>query len=292
MRLDRALEELREGLAICRRIGDIGNEPLCIVLRGRVHRGRGEYDAALEVGREAFDLAREVGHAEWTAWAATWLGSTLLEVGALADAASVLSLGTEAADRAGSENHLLRCLGLSAWTADRIGDPDRADELADRASAILARIRVLPRQEWVAGQDAYVAVARVWLARGGAERAAALVAPIVEACTRSGWCDGIVEGSLVLAEVALRAGDHGRAVEAAGSAVAEAERTGLPTAWRAHRVLAEACRSAGEVARAEDHDAAAERAVASLAAGIHDRTIRDTFLSAATGGPASGGVER
>jgi aspartate aminotransferase-like enzyme len=92
--------------------------------------------------------------------------------------------------------------------------------------------------------------------------------------------------------VALRRGDAAAAVEAAGSAVAEALRTGLPTAWRAHRAMAEACRAAGDEQGAASHAAEAGRAVARVRDQIHDRSIRKAFESAVAGGPFSEGEGR
>jgi hypothetical protein len=92
--------------------------------------------------------------------------------------------------------------------------------------------------------------------------------------------------------VALRRGDGAAAVEAAGSAVVEALRTGLPTAWRAHRTMAEACRAVGDQEGAASHNTEAGRAVARVRDGIHDRTIREAFESAAAGGPFSEGDGR
>jgi tetratricopeptide (TPR) repeat protein len=285
MHVDRAFAGFEEALSINRRIGDVGNEPLHFAMLGRAHRARADYDEALALGRRAFDLAVDLGHGEWTAWSASVLGGTLLELGAMGEAERILSVGVESAERAAADLHLVRCLGLHAWTALRSGDGDRAVELADRAKAILDRIRVHPPRAYVAGQDAYVGVAQVRLARGEPDAAVELVAPIVEACRDCGWSDGVVEGSLVLAEVALRRGDAAAAVEAAGSAVAEALRTGLPTAWRAHRAMAEAFRAAGDEEGAASHAAQAGRAVARVRDGIHDRSIREAFESAVAGGP-------
>lgn len=102
-----------------------------------------------------------------------------------------------------------------------------------------------------------------------------------------------MDGSLVLAEAALRRGTTAVAVVAAERALEEALRTGLPMVWRAHRAVAEAYRAAGDEKRATEHAAEAERGFAQVVAGIHDRAIREALESAAsTGGPSSGGVER
>jgi class 3 adenylate cyclase/tetratricopeptide (TPR) repeat protein len=286
VRLDRASAELQEALAINRRIGDVGNEPVYLAVIGRVHRGRGEYERALALGRQAHDLALELGHGEWTAWSALWLGSTLLEVGDVAAASALFVAGAEAADRAGADLHLVRCLGMAARTAQALGDAQRAADLADRATEILDRVRVRAPRAYVIGQDAYVGVAIVRLAQGRLGTAGEILKPIVSACSACGWSDGIVDGSLVLADAALRRGEATTAVETATAAVTEARRTGLPTLWRAHRTVAEAMRANGDEDAAHEQDAEADRAFAHLLGQIHDRKLRDTFASAGPGGPS------
>jgi hypothetical protein len=69
-------------------------------------------------------------------------------------------------------------------------------------------------------------------------------------------------------------------------AVEEAVRTGLPTAWRAYRVAASAFRAVGDVERALEHAAHAEREFADVVGRIHDAAIRDRLVSAATSGPS------
>ena len=128
-------------------------------------------------------------------------------------------------------------------------------------------IRVRPPRAWVAGYDAYVGVARVRLAIGEHELAEELVSPIVVACRACGWSDGVVDGSLVLAEAALRRHTPAVAVLAADHALEEALRTGLPTVWRAHRAVAEAYRAAGDEKWATEHAAEAERGFAQVVEG-------------------------
>jgi class 3 adenylate cyclase/tetratricopeptide (TPR) repeat protein len=292
MRLDRLFAGLDESMSINRRIGDIGNEPMYLAILGRAHRGRGDYDDALAVGRRAFDLARELGHGEWTGWAAAWLGSTLVELGAFGEAVELLEEGAEAADRSDAGLHLVRCLGTGAWAAERLGERDRAVTLADRAASVLDRIRVRPPRAWVAGYDAYVGVARVRLATGEPELAEELVSPIVAACRVCGWSDGVVDGSLLLSEVARLREKPAVAVVAGEHALEEALRAGLPTVWRAQRAAARAYRAAGDEKRATLHAAEAERGFAQVVAGIHDRTIREALVSASNGRPSSEGVER
>jgi len=280
-RIDRAFARLEESTAINRRIGDLGNEPLHASVLSVAHRARGEYGPALALGRRAFELACELDHGEWIAWSAAWLGGIVLELGALDEASRLFEVGTAAGERSAADLHLVRCLGLNAWATYRSGDRERGVELADRASAIFDRIRVRPPRAYVPGRDAYAAVARVRMEEGLVEAATALLEPVVAACEACGWSDGIVDGRLVLSEAALRRGDASGAADSAERALAEALRSGLPTAWRAHVALAEAHRAAGDDERAADHVRRAETLVAGLLQSIDDASVRDAFSASA-----------
>jgi hypothetical protein len=172
---------------------------------------------------------------------------------------------------------------MGAWAAERLGEHGRAIALADRAVAILERVRVRPPRAWVAGYDAYVGVGRVRLASGEPEVAERLVAPIVDACRACGWSDGVVDGSLLLSEAALARGNRAEAVVAAETALAEARQTNMPTAWRAERQAAAAYRAAGDERRAAEHDEEADRAFAQVVEAIREPSIRETLVSARTG---------
>ncbi len=85
----------------------------------------------------------------------------------------------------------------------------------------------------------------------------------------------------MLSEAALRRGDPSGATALAERALAEALRSRLPTAWRAHAALADALRAAGEGERAIDHVRRGEIQVAGLLETIDDAVIRDTFAASA-----------
>ena len=70
---------------------------MVLAILGRAHRTRGTTTRRSRRPR-AFDLARELGHGEWTGWSAAWLGSTLMELDAFGEAAGLLAEGAEAAD--------------------------------------------------------------------------------------------------------------------------------------------------------------------------------------------------
>jgi class 3 adenylate cyclase/tetratricopeptide (TPR) repeat protein len=291
-RLDRASARLDEAVAINRRIGDRGNEPMIRTGIALLHRARGDYGAAVAEGRRALELGKELEHAEWIAWGGVNLGSTLAELEAVAEADAVLRTATEASARAGADLHLVRALGLGAEAAWRRGDRDRASELADRAGAMLDRIRVAPPRGFVMGADAMVALARVRIEQGRVEEAEEPLRRIVEACEACGATAGAVDGRVALAELALRAGEVEEAMGEASRATAAADEGRLPTAWRARAVRAHALRAAGEQERPAGEVERAEAQVAALADTIDDAGVRAAFEAGAAERLSAGGRAR
>jgi predicted ATPase/class 3 adenylate cyclase len=167
-RWDEAIARLEEARAVNRRIGDRGNEPMYAATLCWIHRSRGEYGRALAAGREAARLAQDLDHAEWIAWSEAFLGWTLQEVSALAEASRHLERGLKAADRAGAPAHAIRCASHLAWTWWLQGEPERAHTLAEQAEGLIRRITTPPGRGFVQATHGYVAVARVRVAHRGA----------------------------------------------------------------------------------------------------------------------------
>jgi tetratricopeptide (TPR) repeat protein len=157
---------------------------------GMLARLEGDYDRALELGRHAIVLNQQSPHAWCGASSAALLGTTLLEVGADAEAIAVLERGRRLAAQDGSESYLLRCLGP---LAEATGS---ADVLA-QADAMLSAIAAPAGSAWMTGDGAYLAVARAWLARGEAEHARAVLAPLLAAAQRIPWVAPLAAASLI-----------------------------------------------------------------------------------------------
>jgi class 3 adenylate cyclase/tetratricopeptide (TPR) repeat protein len=279
--LDRAAARIDEGIAINRRIGDRGNEPLGSTALAWMHRASGDYGEAMAEGRRAFELAQELDHTEWVAWGGVTLGSTLVELEAVEEADEVLRTAIEAGERAGADLHVVRGLGLGAYAAWRSGEHARATDLADRAGAMYDRVRVQPPRGHVMGADAVVALALVRIQQGRLEAADGPLRRIVEACEACGATAGAVAGGGALAELALRTGDVAAAVEGSSRAVGAAEEAALPTTWRARAVLARAFAAAGDDERAAEEVERARAEVAALAGTIDDAVIRAAFEAGA-----------
>ncbi|MBI4607819.1 MAG: AAA family ATPase, partial [Candidatus Rokubacteria bacterium] len=277
-----ALARVEEALAVNRRIGDRGNEPMHLAFQCWIHRSRGEYARALAAGRQAVNLAQELGHAEWVAWGETFVGWTLYEVYALDEAVQHLQRGYEAAERAGALIHAVNGVGHLAWARWLRGDAEEALASVERAEALMRQITTPPGTAFVLGAPAYAAVARVHLARGEAGRADRLLSPILAAAQSCGWKEAIAQTSLVIGECRAACAEPEAAQTALRLALDVALKVGLPgVAWEAHAALAALCQAEGRLTEAEDHFVAGKAIVQRLAAGLDDETVRRGFLNAA-----------
>ena len=148
--------------------------------RGWVERLRGRLDDAAHHGRAAVDVASRTDHPWWLATANALLACTLLETGAVSEAVTLLEAGLAVADRSGTEAYRLRCLGPLAQATGRLDILRQADDL-------LGRVRAPSGAAWLPGADAYLGVARAWLARDEPARAMAAVTPLLAAAERNDW---------------------------------------------------------------------------------------------------------
>ena len=98
------------------------------------------------------------------------LGSTLLLAGDRTEAIRLFERGLAAAEEAGVEAGVLHCAApLAAATGSR--------GVLDQAAGMLAAASIPDHGAWMLGEEAYLSLARAWLARGEPERARAVLAP-------------------------------------------------------------------------------------------------------------------
>ncbi len=186
-RWDEALERLDEALELTRTRGYRYQEPIFIEARCWLYRAMGDYEAAIEHGHTAAELAHELGAAEWACWADASLGWTLLEAGKPAEAAECLTRGLRTAEASGPPAQRARGECLLACALSLLGERDRAGKHAARGEELLSQVSAPPGQAWLYGGHSYLAVARVHRDAGEPERAEAIAAPILAAAERSGW---------------------------------------------------------------------------------------------------------
>jgi hypothetical protein len=127
------------------------------------------------------------------------LATTLLEVGETAEAVELLEAARAAAQQDGSQAYRLRCL---APLAEATG----AHEVLIEATALLAQISAPAGSAWFWGGDAYMSVARAWLAAGEPAQARLALAPLLDAASRVPWSTTLDVALLLDARAAVAAG--------------------------------------------------------------------------------------
>jgi DNA-binding SARP family transcriptional activator len=174
---DQAVARVEQALAVNRRSGYTGYESWYVAHLGWLERLRGRHDEAIRHGRQSLGLD---SHAWWNSAAAAIYATTLIEVGDTAQATTLLERGLESCERHRTQAYRLRCLApLAEVTGSRA--------LLDDADTMIREIQVGPGAAWLAGCDAYLSVARAWLAHQEPGRAARVLDPLLAAAARAGW---------------------------------------------------------------------------------------------------------
>jgi DNA-binding SARP family transcriptional activator/tetratricopeptide (TPR) repeat protein len=175
-----AVDRIEAAAEINRTIGYTANQPWYDAHLGWVERMRGTYDRALFYGRRSVQGAPHATHPWWHVVANTMLATTLLELGERTEAITLLEQARQAADRDGAQAYLLLCV---ASLAEATGSRETLHE----ADLLLHQITAPAGSAWLWGANAYLAVARGWLAIDEPARARKALAPLIEAATRIPW---------------------------------------------------------------------------------------------------------
>ena len=185
-RWDEARARIAEAIAVTEHSGYGGHDVWFHAHLGWVARLEGDLDEALHIGRRAVARSGEAGHRWWTPTACSLLAATLLERGStgdVAEARTVAGRGLALAGRDGAAACRVRCLAPLAEIAAGHGD----DTPLVEADSLLAGVTAPPAAAWVLGADAYVSVARAWIARDRPARARRTLAPLLAAARAHGW---------------------------------------------------------------------------------------------------------
>ena len=97
---------------------------------------------------------------------------------------------------------------------------------------------------WVLGDDAYLSLARAWIGHGDAERARAILAPLLSVASRVPWIATEAAALAVDGQALLRLGQTGPAATALRRSVHLAREHGLPHVLREARAAQRTIRPA------------------------------------------------
>ena len=215
----------------------------------RVRRARGRYGPALEVGREACELARTNG-SWWVPWAAAEHGSLLLDLERVEDATGCLrrAIGYEPPN----PSQELRCAGLLALAGRRSNDRDAEHLGLEVADDLLSQASFPEGTTYLYGADGLLAVAEVRADRGEQVVHHAQAETIASAAEAAGWLEPAARAHHLLGLDAGRRGETDSAVAHLHRAIEHAADTFPGRAWRAHAALGRMSGNPAALARAED----------------------------------------
>jgi tetratricopeptide (TPR) repeat protein len=274
-----------------RRIADRSGRPLLLAILAWVHRSRGAYQDALDTAEDALAMAVDIDNPWWTAWAGSNLGATLLELHGAERAVEPLARALAASERIGVRSQLLRSCAHLAWASWLIGETAHAEALLHRAEALLAGIRVPDDRAWLFGADAYLAVARLHLARDQPSRALKIVTPLVAAADVAKWGEALAGGLVLVGRGRLAEGAVGPARSALTRALTVAQAHSLPAPQlEAHTVLTRISRAEDDDRAVHAHTADARAIITRIAAVIRPADIRERFVARATSGLSPSGT--
>lgn len=214
---DRAVTAIETAIEVNRRGGYPPSAAWYVAHLGWLARLRGRDAEAVTLGRRALTLAED--HPWWRPAACAMLGGSLLVTGDEAGAVAMFEAGLARAED-GGEAYRLRC-------AAPLAEVTGSAELLDLAAGLLDQARTSDGG-WVLGEDAYLAVARAWLARGDPERARAALAPLLAAARQVPWTATLAAALAVDGRALARLGDGERAGAALREAELLARQHGLP----------------------------------------------------------------
>jgi DNA-binding SARP family transcriptional activator len=187
-----------------------GGYPHCAVWYtahlGWLARIRGRDDDAMTFGQRSLALSEQLEHTWWKSAACAIFGMTLLQRGDQAEAVEVLERGLAVAEQAGVEAYLLRC---AAPLAAATGSPS----VLARADRLLEQATIPVDGAWLLGEESYLCLAQAWLEQGDAERARAVLSPLLTMADRVPWTATLAAALALDGRALLRLGadDQARA---------------------------------------------------------------------------------
>ena len=201
---DKAATAMETALEANRR----GGYPHCAVWYtahlGWLARLRGHDEDAMTFGRRSLAMSERLEHTWWNSAACALFGVTLLQSGDRAGAVEVLERGLAVAEQAGVEAYLLRC---AAPLAAATGSP----AVLGRADRLLEQATIPVDGAWLLGEESYLCLAQAWLEQGDAERARAVLSPLLTVAGRVPWTATLAAALALDGRALLRLGEDDEA---------------------------------------------------------------------------------
>jgi tetratricopeptide (TPR) repeat protein len=270
-----AEQRLEEALALARRTFEPLSEALTLDAMRWLEQQRGRYGRAIELSAAAVERAPE----PFGGWAGAGRAETMIDLMAAEEALEFGARAVAAAERYNARPQIFRALAPMIEGHLLQGGLEAAGKLAERAKQLQRSITTPPGMTFMWGIGTYLAIAHVELARGRAQHAHDLLAPLVDPVQRSGIAAS--RGSLAIAMgralTALESPEPAQKALIAGlEAVANDGFQGWR--WRLHAQLASLC----DGAEARAHRDRANALVEEMAASVGGGPLADGLRAGAT----------
>ncbi len=225
---DQAAADIGLAVDLTRQAGYPHQKAWYVAHLGWIARLRGRLDEAMALGRQAVKLSERHEHGWWQATACAMLGDTVLLTGDRAVAVGLFERGLAVAQQAGLEAYLLRCAApLAAATGSHL--------LLGEAAGWLEQASIPDGGAWMLGYEAYLSLARAWLAHGEPDRARAVLAPLLAVADREPWTPALAAALAMDGRALARRGEKERARAELDRAARLAGEHGLPQVLREAR---------------------------------------------------------
>jgi hypothetical protein len=215
-----AAQRIDQALEINRRSGYRALEPWFLAHAARVHRWRGDRDAAMAAARHAVALVDESPHPWWLPTTYAELARALVDRGDIGDAVALLRRARAVVGPRGARAHLL---AVTAPLAEATGSA----ELLAEVDALLGAIDTPSGGAWLHGAAAYLSAARAHLSGGAPSRSRQILAPVLQAAARVPSVPEQAEALLVDGTAAAALGEV-EAADILGRALTLAEESLMP----------------------------------------------------------------
>jgi DNA-binding CsgD family transcriptional regulator/tetratricopeptide (TPR) repeat protein len=272
--LELCMRDAEEAVMLASKLGWQAGEGMALGYMAHDLGMCGEYQEALDIGRKAVQLTREIEHRQWLVNALFALGGMHLDLFALSLAQEHLEEAEELAREIGSL--FVRRVAASFLSSTYIaqGQQDLARSVLDEV------ISSDTPMETLAQRLAWSAYAEVEHAAGNPSVALRILEQLTASTPNIDERGGVVPRLWHLRGQALAAIDKLPEAEVVlRAAQVNAEQRGMkPILWRIHVSLGRLLKASSRRAESQSHFGAAHHLIAELAAKVPDEALRDNFV--------------
>jgi class 3 adenylate cyclase/tetratricopeptide (TPR) repeat protein len=245
--------------------------------------GKGEYEKALTLLEDMLGTAERMGDIYWLARALNTMGWLYGELQDHRQAMEWNMRGVKVAREAavpnleGESNARLN-LGDNLLSLGRL---DEAEEQFQKVEQVVRNPR--PQDLWMLwrySQHLFHSYGEIWIARGNLDKSITFTDECLALALQSNSQKNIVKGSRLRAQVFLAQGKQAEADQELSIALEIAHRVGNPTQlWKTYAVVGDLRQAQGRPDEASRAYTAALSIIKEIAGGLHNESLRDTFIS-------------